>query len=164
MHVRSKRNQKDLRDTDITLITPATHMTKLLISCLKGQLLEFKTSENYTCFLPNEIMSIHWTEKKATVFSVVLVKVNGVVREDHSLLGKTILFLLARVEACHSICRNCNSDIHKHYADKEIEIELDNEFNDGCASQFKCAPAFSNLASCFFKSFSSLKSSWPVHF
>ena len=93
MHVRSKRNQKDLRDTDITLITPATHMTKLLISCLKGQLLEFKTSENYTCFLPNEIMSIHWTEKKATVFSVVLVKVNGVVREDHSLLGKTILFL-----------------------------------------------------------------------
>ena len=79
-----------MRDTDITLITPATHMTKLLISCLKGQLLELKTSENYTCFLPNEIMSIHWTEEQATVFSVVLVKINGVVREDHSLLGKTI--------------------------------------------------------------------------
>ena len=41
-------------------------------------------SENYTCLLPNEIMSIHWTQEQATVFPVVVLrKVNNYVQEDH---------------------------------------------------------------------------------
>ena len=41
-------------------------------------------SENYTCLLPNEIVSIHWTQEQATVFPVVVLrKVNNYVQEDH---------------------------------------------------------------------------------
>ena len=41
-------------------------------------------SENYTCLLPEEIMSIHLTQKQATVYpAVVLRKVDGVLLEDH---------------------------------------------------------------------------------
>ena len=36
-------------------------------------------SENYTCLLPEEIMSIHWTQEQATVYPlVVLRKVDGI--------------------------------------------------------------------------------------
>ena len=31
-------------------------------------------SENYTCLLPNEIMSIHWTQEQATVYPVVVLR------------------------------------------------------------------------------------------
>ena len=41
-------------------------------------------SENCPCLLPNEIMSIHWTQEQATVFPVVALKnVNNCVWEDH---------------------------------------------------------------------------------
>ena len=40
-------------------------------------------SGNYTCLLPEEIMSIHWTQEQATVYPVVVLrKVDGILRED----------------------------------------------------------------------------------
>lgn len=45
---------------------------------LKGQLF----SEIYTCPLPEEIMSIHWTQEQVTVFPVIIMKqIQGIVRE-----------------------------------------------------------------------------------
>ena len=32
----------------------------------------------------------------------------------------------------------CNSMIHTYYGERDINIELDIEFNDGSASQYKC--------------------------
>ena len=41
-------------------------------------------SENYTCLLPEEIMSIHWTQEKATVYPVVVLwKVDSILHEYH---------------------------------------------------------------------------------
>ena len=36
--------------------------------------------------------------------------------------------------------------LHKHYQEKGLSITHDTEYNDGCASQFKCIHAFSSLA------------------
>ena len=62
-------------------------------------------SENYTCFLPNEIMSVDWTQQQATDFPVVfLIKVNGVVREDHFVfISKDLKHDIPFVKICSSI-------------------------------------------------------------
>ena len=40
--------------------------------------------ENYTCLLPEKIMSIHWTQEQAIVYPVVVLrKVDGILRDDH---------------------------------------------------------------------------------
>ena len=85
-------------------------------------------------------MWIHWTQEQTTIFPVaVLIRVNDFVREDHFVfMSKDLKHDIPFEETCYSI-------IHKYYADKEIEIKLDIEFNNGCASQFKCATAFTNL-------------------
>ena len=41
-------------------------------------------SKIYTCLLPEEITSIHWTQEKATVYLVVVLrKVDGILHENH---------------------------------------------------------------------------------
>ena len=41
-------------------------------------------SENYTCLLPQEIQSLHWTQDQCTVYPVVtLRKVNDEIKDDH---------------------------------------------------------------------------------
>ena len=41
-------------------------------------------SENYTYLLPEETISIHWTQEQATVYPVVVLrKVDGILHEDH---------------------------------------------------------------------------------
>ena len=32
----------------------------------------------------------------------------------------------------------CNAMIHTYYDETDIKTEIDIEFNDGCASQYKC--------------------------
>ena len=70
---------------------------------------------------------------------VVLTRINDVVKKDHFVfMSKNLKHNILFVEICNSI-------IHKYYTDKEIEIKLDIEFNNGCASQFKCTTAFAYL-------------------
>ena len=41
-------------------------------------------SENYTCLVPHEIQSLHWTQEQAALYQVVVLRrVGGVIREDH---------------------------------------------------------------------------------
>ena len=41
-------------------------------------------SENYTCLLPEEIQSIHWTQETVTIYPVVVMrKIGENIREDH---------------------------------------------------------------------------------
>ena len=97
-------------------------------------------SENYTCLLPDEIQSLHWTQETATVYPVVVLRrVNGDVREDH------ITFISNDKNHDVPFVELCNNWLHKHYQDQGVEIVHDVEYNDGCSSQFKCIRAFSPL-------------------
>ena len=40
----------------------------------------------------------------------------------------------------------CNYMLQNHYKKEGVLVKHDIEYNDGCASQFKCIRAFSNLA------------------
>ena len=98
-------------------------------------------SENYTCLRADEIMSIHWTQELAMVYPVVVLrKVDSVLREDH--------FTFISYDLTHDVpfVELCNAMIHKYYDERDINIEKDIEFNDGCASQCKCIRAIQSFA------------------
>jgi len=98
-------------------------------------------SENYTCLLPEEIQSLHWVQQTATVYPIVVMRrVGADVREDH------IVFISDNKKHDVSFVEKCNEILHHHYAENGIFITHDIEYNDGCASQFKCIRAFSSLA------------------
>ena len=66
-------------------------------------------------------------------------KIDENIREDHLVFisddkKKDVLF----VEHCNDILQN-------HYITQGVSIMHDIEYNDGCASQFKCVKAFSSL-------------------
>ena len=98
-------------------------------------------SQNYTCLLPDEIQSLHWTQQTATVYPVVVIlKVEGRLREDN--------FVFASDDMNHDVpfVEKCNEMIHQHYAKENIQISHDIEINDGCAAQYKSITAFSAFA------------------
>ena len=41
----------------------------------------------------------------------------------------------------------CNAMIHTYYDERNINMEIDIDFNDGCASQYKCVRAIQSFAS-----------------
>ena len=103
-------------------------------------------SENYVCLLPEEIQSLHWTQEQATVYPiVVLQKVGEDVREDH------LIFISDDRKHDVPFVELCNAMLHKHYQKKGLSITYDVQYNDECASQFKCICAFSSLARCSIK-------------
>ena len=71
---------------------------------------------------------------------VVLRKVNSRTREDH------LTFIT--VDKKHEVpfVELCNECLHAFYKEDGINITHDVEYNDGCASQFKCTDAFSSMA------------------
>ena len=98
-------------------------------------------SQNYTCLLPEEIQSLHWTQEQATIYPiVVLTKVVEDVREDHH------VFISEDRHHDVPFVELCNNILHEHYRDRGLTITHDIEYNDGCASQFKCICAFRSLA------------------
>ena len=97
-------------------------------------------SKNYTCLLPEEIMSIHWTQEQATVYPVaVLRKVDGILHEDHFTFISNDLIHVPFVGLCSSM-------IHTYYDERDINTEIDIELSDGRASQYKCVQAIQSFA------------------
>ena len=97
-------------------------------------------SENYTCLLPEEIQSVHWTQDTATLYPIVVLrKVGEDIREDYLVFVSDDKMHVPFVE-------HCNGLLHKFYETEGVAITHDIEYNDGCASQFKCIRAFSALA------------------
>ena len=86
-------------------------------------------------------MSIHWTPEQATVSPVVVLrKVNSCVGENHFVFINDVLkHDVPFVEICNNI-------FHKYYADINMPVLIDIEFNDGCSSQFKSIAAFTQYA------------------
>ena len=98
-------------------------------------------SENYTCLLPDEIHSLHWTQQTATVYPIVVIhKVEGRLHEDN--------FVFASDDMNHDVpfVEKCNEMIHQHYVKENIQISHKIEINDGCAAQYKSITAFSAFA------------------
>ena len=84
-------------------------------------------SENYTCLLSHVIQSLNWIQDTTTVYLLlVLGKVNKYVHGDYMFLTNVPFIEL------------CNSCLHEHYVGEGVSIIHDVEYNDGCASQFKC--------------------------
>ena len=74
-------------------------------------------------------MSIHWNQEQATVYPVlVLQKVGGILREDH--------FTFRSNDLTHDVpfVKLCNAMIHTYYDERDVNIEIDIEFNDLLAS------------------------------
>ena len=71
---------------------------------------------------------------------VVLRKVNSRIREDH------LTFIT--VDKKHEVpfVELYNECLHAFYKEDGTNITHDVEYNDGCASQFKCTGAFSSMA------------------
>lgn len=99
-------------------------------------------SENYTCLLPIEIQSIHWTQETATVYPIVVVcrRHGDDIREDH------LVFISSDKKHDVPFVELCNIKLHSYYQEKGVSFIRDIEYNDGCASQFKCIRAFASLA------------------
>ena len=74
-------------------------------------------------------MSIHWNQEQATVYPIlVLGKVDGILHEDHfTFINNDLTHYVPLVELCNAI-------IHTYYDERDINIEIDIEFNGGCAS------------------------------
>ena len=75
-------------------------------------------SENYTCLLPIEIQSLHWTQQTATVYPIVVLrKVNNKIREDHlTFLTDDKLHDVPFVEYCNKI-------LHDHCKNEGVNMQ-----------------------------------------
>ena len=62
-------------------------------------------------------------------------------REDH------VIFISKNLTHDVPFVELCNSMIHAYYDERDINIELDIEFNDGYTSQYKCVQAIQSFAS-----------------
>ena len=71
---------------------------------------------------------------------VVIRKVEDDIREDY------IVFISNDKKHDVPFVEYCNDIFHWYYKDAGLSITHDVEYNDGCASQFKCIRAFSSLA------------------
>ena len=98
-------------------------------------------SKNYACLLPDEIQSLHWTQETASVYPVVVLRrVKEDVREDH------LTFITDDKNHDVPFVEYCNNLLHEHYRGEGLDVTHGIEYNDGCASQFKCICALSALA------------------
>ena len=124
-------------------VSHANHTFDQAVACmLDKKIIKIQDfSENYTCLLPEEIISIHWTQEQATVYPVVVLrKFDGIFHEDR--------FTFISNNLTHDVpfVKLCNAMIHTYYDEREINVEIDIEFNNGCASQYKCLPAIQSFA------------------
>ena len=94
-------------------------------------------SQNYTCLLTEEIMSLHWQQNTITVYPVVVLRLcNGLLREDD------FVFFSEDKEKDPWFVELCNEKILEFYSDLGMTVTYDIEFTDGCGSQFKSVTAF----------------------
>ena len=98
-------------------------------------------SENYTCLLPEEIWSLHWTQETATVYQIR--KLGENVREGH-------LVFISDDKHDVPFVEKCNEILQDHYMGG-FSIDHNIKYNDGCGMQFKCIQVFTSLARCCVK-------------
>ena len=87
-------------------------------------------------------MSIHWTQEQATMFPIAIIRGyhQGIIKEEY--------FTFISVDLKHDVpfVELCNSIIHGNDFPKDIKLDHEIEFNDGCSSKFKFITAISVFA------------------
>ena len=81
----------------------------------------------------------HTLQYTATVCPAVIIKVEDDIHEDH------IVFISNDKKHDVPFVKYCSDILHSYQKDAGFSITHDIEYNDGCASQFKCICAFSSL-------------------
>ena len=104
-------------------------------------------SQNNTCLLVEEIMSLHWTQETVVVYPVVVLRVHdGTLREDH------FVFFSEDKQKDQWFVELCNNKVIAFYQEQGITITCDIEITDGCGYQFKSIIAFKLFAERIIKS------------
>ena len=98
-------------------------------------------SENYTCLVPDEVQSLHWSQTQVTLFPVVTFckDINGNLLEDH------LVYVSDDKKHDCVFVELVNAKIHEYYKQQGVQIKLHIEFTDGCVSQFKSINHFDCL-------------------
>ena len=114
----------------------------LLENLKPNEIVKFQDfSQNYTCLLPEEIMSIHWVQQTATLYPVAVVrKVNDVIREDH------LVFISDDTTHDVAFVETCNNVMHEYYKSEGLNVLHDYEINHVCGRQFKSRKAVAMLS------------------
>ena len=80
------------------------------------------------------------TRNSNIIAIVVMRKISKDVREDH------LVFISDNKKHDMPFVEKCSEILHGHYLHDGVIVNHGIEYNDGCASQFKCIQAFSSLA------------------
>ena len=115
---------------DFMLVKQITLLIKQLQACQIRQLSKLRTSQRtILVFVQRKYCPFTGPKNKQ---QYVLRKVDGILHEDH--------FTFISNDPTHDVpfVELCNAMIHTYYDERDIKIEIDIEFNDGCARQYKC--------------------------
>ena len=94
-------------------------------------------SENYTCLVPDEVQSLHWSQTQATLYPVVVYRNDG-----ENTIEEQLVYISDDLHHDCYFVEYVNKQVHQYYHDKGIPISHDIEFNDGCSAQYKSIRAF----------------------
>ena len=97
-------------------------------------------SENYASLLSKEVQSLHWNQEQCSIYPVaVLRNVDSEIHEDH--------FAIISDDTKHDVpfVELANKKIHEYYRGFGVSFDIEIEFNDGCASQYKSKTAIYHL-------------------
>ena len=85
---------------------------------IEGQILKIQDfSENYTCLVPDEIQSLHWTQTQATLYPVVVFrKVGDIVIEEQ------LVFISDDINHDCAFVEFVNNQIHQYYQMKSVFV------------------------------------------
>ena len=104
-----------------------------------GQIIKAQDfSENYTCLVPDEVQSLHWSRKQVTLFPVVTFRKDI----NDNLLEDQLVYVSNDKKHDCAFVKLVNAKICEYYKQQGVKINLDIEFNDDCASQFKSIKSF----------------------
>ena len=104
-----------------------------------GQIIKVQDfNENYTCLVPDEVQSLHWSRKQVTLFPAVSFRKNI----NDNLLEDQLVYVSNDKKHDCAFVKLVNAKIHEYYKQQGVKINLDIEFNDDCGSQFKSIKSF----------------------
>ena len=111
-------------------------------------------AENYSCVVPQEIMSMHWTQVQASLFIGVLVRhavleLDGKesTEEEPWLVEEELIAVLDDHRHDHHAVKHCRKLFLKYLTEEqELSIRRILDFCDGAAVQFKCIDSLVDLS------------------
>ncbi|XP_070549829.1 uncharacterized protein [Ptychodera flava] len=105
-------------------------------------------AQNYNCINQDEIQSAHWTNVQVTLHPIVTFYNCTNCTTDHTIQEALVFIsddLTHDTHAVQHFITLANSHLSEH---RDVTIEKQIQFSDGCASQYKSKGAFCDLSYC----------------